>query len=646
MDRRQGLLLLAVMSMCVASPVSDAYKRGFEMGYSAQTRKPSEAPSNAPSASPTTGTPTRESEAPSNAPSTAPATATAPTEKQSTKPEISVTPSAKRASQSLPTGKAPSSQKECDKRGAFLFESWKLAGKLKCPTGFSITKGTAVNKHIYKHGVCTSIRSMVCQCSASPNGCPRAKCKEYKIEQDPKTLLVTGYGVTGSAFKALFHAEPHSEPHGQNRKAVIKLIDSYYQTSLKVRTKAFEACKESIEKEQATSHPSKNSRQLLGKKVKVKATGPSVARAALAVINPTPAPMTKYIGDCSGKVGSKCVHPSFRVPKKLLQLLKMVGMGKKTKKLEKINLGTQSDHPEDCPLPYYEKTPDWKTGTLEDPVPCLPGSDDCVQLRIPGSRSWPQTKDRCTTDNPLVQQYFSVETGVRLGKFRNYGKFPNYEIARKAIKKAIEPILKAALPGRNLGLKVNEVKGKGWPSSIIKRIALLARIANGAGAALLAGAPFEVLVRVHNESAPTGPARHLLGTKEIEWTPDFRKYDCDMKFMAWVSLMKGTTPQCTNTSNGGELCEPYIASTVVPWMQNEQHNRGWHAHRYFNGWPAQKLMINTKGKKEIYDSPGNNKTMETQIELAVRQGIAKYRFALVAARPQRKSGKHSIESKV
>ena len=203
---------MAVMSMCVASPVSDAYKRGFEMGYSAQTRKPSEAPSNAPSASPTTGTPTRESEAPSNAPSTAPATATAPTEKQSTKPEISVTPSAKRASQSLPTGKAPSSQKECDKRGAFLFESWKLAGKLKCPTGFSITKGTAVNKHIYKHGVCTSIRSMVCQCSASPNGCPRAKCKEYKIEQDPKTLLVTGYGVTGSALR-LFFMQSHTRSH-------------------------------------------------------------------------------------------------------------------------------------------------------------------------------------------------------------------------------------------------------------------------------------------------------------------------------------------------------------------------------------------------------------------------------------------------
>ena len=129
----------------------------------------------------------------------------------------------------------------CTKFGA-------LPSNQTCPDGYRITPGTLVNKRVYKHGVCTSVQTVLCQCGAA--SCPTATCKTYS----PKIHPFAGkfMGVTagnGALYKSNFSAWSHTNLSAAVEKKVISTIMIWSEAFIKIRAGEIAACGKSIERD-------------------------------------------------------------------------------------------------------------------------------------------------------------------------------------------------------------------------------------------------------------------------------------------------------------------------------------------------------------------------------------------------------------
>ena len=150
----------------------------------------------------------------------------------------------------------------CTKFGA-------LPSNPTCPEGYRITLGTLVNKRVYKHGVCTSVQTVLCQCKPvsfdnavgrrllggrSSANCPTASCKTYS----PKLFSGSGtfLGVTAgndALYKSNFSAWSHTKLSTAVEKKVINTITIWSQDFIKIRAGEIAACGKSIERDNSTT---------------------------------------------------------------------------------------------------------------------------------------------------------------------------------------------------------------------------------------------------------------------------------------------------------------------------------------------------------------------------------------------------------
>ena len=128
---------------------------------------------------------------------------------------------------------------QCAKFGALLSNQ-------TCPEGYCITPGTLVNKRVYKHGVCVSVQTVLCQCGST--NCPSATCKTYT----PKTSNTGFEGFTadnGALYKGTFSARSHVNLSAAVEAKVISTIKEWTQDFIKIRSAKIAACSEAIERD-------------------------------------------------------------------------------------------------------------------------------------------------------------------------------------------------------------------------------------------------------------------------------------------------------------------------------------------------------------------------------------------------------------
>jgi len=92
---------------------------------------------------------------------------------------------------------------------------------------------------------------------------------------------------------------------------------------------------------------------------------------------------------------------------------------------------------------------------------------------------------------------------------------------------------------------------------------------------------------------------------------------CEYKYWAIVTRMKGSQPHCQNNGQSGNLCEPLLASTLLLWMSDSS--------------PCSESDWCRKHKRWYRPNNANNPASCKKLDIAVRQGITAYRFVLANA---------------